>query len=79
MARVKEGRSRHLANLDEPVASLKHLERVTLNTSTYFDKNLRIHALWPVLRAVKKLIDARVRHPFFDELRVLHQIGRAHV
>ena len=77
MVRVEEGRGGHLANLDGPAASLKHLERVVLDTSTYFGKNLRIHALWPVLRAVKKVIDARVWHPFFDELRVLHHAPTA--
>ena len=69
--RVEEERGGRLAKLDELAANLKRLERVALDNSTYLDENLRIHALWSALRAVNTAIDAPVRRPFRDELRVL--------
>ena len=69
--RVEEERGGRLAKLDELAANLKRLERVALDNSTYLDENLRIHALWSALRAVNNTIDAPMRRPFRDELRVL--------
>ncbi|KAH9960943.1 mitochondrial inner membrane protein Mitofilin [Russula dissimulans] len=69
--RVEEERGGRLAKLDELAASLKRLERVALDNSTYLDENLRIHALWSALRAVNSAIEAPLRRPFRDELRVL--------
>ncbi len=69
--RVEEERGGRLAKLDELAANLKRLERVALDNSTYLDENLRIHALWSALRAVNNTVDAPIRRPFRDELRVL--------
>jgi mitofilin len=74
---VEEERGGRLAKLDELAANLKRLERVALDNSTYLDENLRIHALWSALRAVNNAIDAPVRRPFRDELRVLRHAAAA--
>ena len=75
--RVEEERGGRLAKLDELAANLKRLERVALDNSTYLDENLRIHALWSALRAVSSTIDAPLRRPFRDELRVLRHAAAA--
>jgi mitofilin len=75
--RVEEERGGRLAKLDELAANLKRLERVALDNSTYLDENLRIHALWSALRAVNNSIDASMRRPFRDELRVLRHAAAA--
>ncbi|KAF8501559.1 mitochondrial inner membrane protein Mitofilin [Russula emetica] len=75
--RVEEERGGRLAKLDELAANLKRLERVALDNSTYLDENLRIHALWSALRAVNNSIDASIRRPFRDELRVLRHAAAA--
>ncbi|KAH9998862.1 mitochondrial inner membrane protein Mitofilin [Russula compacta] len=75
--RVEEERGGRLAKLDELAANLKRLERVTLDNSTYLDENLRLHTLWSALRAVDNAIDAPVRRPFRDELRVLRHAAAA--
>lgn len=75
--RVEEERGGRLAKLDELAANLKRLERVALDNSTYLDENLRIHALWSALRAVSNTIDAPLRRPFRDELRVLRHAAAA--
>jgi mitofilin len=74
---VEEERGGRLAKLDELAANLKRLERVALDNSSYLDENLRIHALWSALRAVNNAIDAPVRRPFRDELRVLRHAAGA--
>jgi mitofilin len=75
--RVEEERGGRLAKLDELAANLKRLERVALDNSTYLDENLRIHALWSALRAVNNTIEAPMRRPFRDELRVLRHAAAA--
>ena len=74
---MEEERGGRLAKLDELAANLKRLERVALDNSTYLDENLRIHALWSALRAVNNTIDAPMRRPFRDELRVLRHAAAA--
>jgi len=68
---VGEERGGRRAQLDEPAANLKRLERVAVDNSTYIEENLRIHALWSALCAVNNAIDVPVGHPFCDELCVL--------
>ncbi|KAI9509805.1 mitochondrial inner membrane protein Mitofilin [Russula earlei] len=75
--RVEEERGGRLAKLDELAANMKRLERVALDNSTYLDENLRVHALWSALRAVNNAVDAPVRRPFRDELRVLRHAAAA--
>ena len=74
---MEEQRGGRLAKLGEVAAKLKRLERVALDNSIYLDENLRIHALWSALRAVNNAIDAPVRLPFRDELRVLRHASAA--
>jgi mitofilin len=75
--RVEQERGGRLAKLDELSANIKRLERVTLDNSSYLDENMRVHALWSVIRALHNVIDAPVRKPFRDELRVLRHIAVA--
>lgn len=75
--RVEQERGGRLAKLDELAANLKRLERVALDNSSYLDENLRIHSLWSAIRALHSAIDAPVRKPFRDELRVLRHIAAA--
>ena len=75
--RVEEERGGRLAKLDELAANLKKLERVTLDNSSYLDENIRIHRLWSALRALNDVVEAPVRKPFRDELRVLRHVAVA--
>jgi len=73
--RVEQERGGRLAKLDELAANIKRLERVTLDNSTYLDENLRLHHLWSALRSFMSALDAPVRKPFRDELRVLRHVA----
>ncbi len=75
--RVEQERGGRLAKLDELASNLKRLERIALDNSTYLDENLRIHALWSSLRALNHAVDAPVRQPFREELRVVRHIAAA--
>jgi mitofilin len=75
--RVEQERGGRLAKLDELAAHLKRLERVALDNSSYLDENIRIHALWSALRALNNAVEAPVRKPFREELRVLRHIAAA--
>ncbi|GJE94576.1 hypothetical protein PsYK624_107460 [Phanerochaete sordida] len=75
--RVEQERGGRLAKLDELSTSLKRLERIALDNSAYLDENLRVHALWSAIRAFNHAVDAPVRKPFRDELRVLRHIAAA--
>ncbi|KAF7795271.1 hypothetical protein EIP86_006424 [Pleurotus ostreatoroseus] len=75
--RVEQERGGRLAKLDELASNLKRLERIALDNSNYLDENLRIHALWSALRALNHAVDAPVRKPFREELRVLRHIAAA--
>lgn len=75
--RVEQERGGRLAKLDELSSSLKRLERIALDNSAYLDENLRVHALWSAIRALNHAVDAPVRRPFRDELRVLRHIAAA--
>lgn len=75
--RVEQERGGRLAKLDELSTNLKRLERIALDNSAYLDENLRIHSLWSAIRALNHAVDAPVRKPFRDELRVLRHIAAA--
>jgi mitofilin len=75
--RVEQERGGRLAKLDELAAHLKRLERVALDNSSYLDENIRIHALWSAFRALNSAVEAPVRKPFREELRVLRHIAAA--
>ncbi|EIW57692.1 uncharacterized protein TRAVEDRAFT_65422 [Trametes versicolor FP-101664 SS1] len=75
--RVEQERGGRLAKLDEIATSLKRLERVALDNSSYLDENIRVHALWSALRAVHHTIDASERKPFREELRALRHVAAA--
>lgn len=75
--RVEQERGGRLAKLDELAANLKRLERIALDNSSYLDENIRIHALWSALRALNNAVEAPVRKPFREELRVLRHIAAA--
>ncbi|THH08884.1 hypothetical protein EW145_g2401 [Phellinidium pouzarii] len=76
--RVEQERGGRLAKLDELATNIKHLERITLDNAEYLDENVRLHATWASLRAlVAASIDAPVRRPFRDELRVLRHASGA--
>ena len=73
--RVERERGGRLAKLDELATNLKRLERIAVDNSNYLDENLRIHAFWSALRALNHAVDAPVRTPFREELRVLRHIS----
>lgn len=75
--RVEQERGGRLAKLDELATNLKRLERVALDNSAFLDENIRIHALWAALRALNSNVDAPVRKPFREELRVLRHLAAA--
>lgn len=76
--RVEQERGGRLARLEELATNLKRLERLALDNAEYLDENLRLHATWAALRALTaSSIDAPVRRPFRDELRVLRHAARA--
>jgi mitofilin len=75
--RVEQERGGRLAKLDELSANIKRLERIAFDNSSYLDENIRVHALWSAIRALTNIIDAPVRKPFRDELRVLRHITAA--
>ena len=75
--RVEQERGGRLAKLDELSSNLKRLERIALDNSAYLDENLRVHALWSAIRALDHAVEAPVRKPFRDELRVLRHIAAA--
>ncbi|GBE87894.1 mitochondrial inner membrane protein Mitofilin [Sparassis latifolia] len=75
--RVEQERGGRLAKLDELASNLKRLERIAVDNSAYLDENIRIHALWSALRALNSSVDAPVRKPFREELRVLRHIAAA--
>ncbi|CCL99291.1 uncharacterized protein FIBRA_01307 [Fibroporia radiculosa] len=75
--RVEQERGGRLAKLDELATNLKRLERIALDNSVYLDENIRIHALWSALRALSSSIDASVRKPFREELRILRHVAVA--
>ncbi|TFK40195.1 mitochondrial inner membrane protein Mitofilin [Crucibulum laeve] len=76
--RVEQERGGRLAKLDELSASLKKLERIALDNSTYLDENIRVHALWSAVRAVTSAaLGSPVRKPFREELRTLRHIAAA--
>ncbi|OSX57725.1 hypothetical protein POSPLADRAFT_1155954 [Postia placenta MAD-698-R-SB12] len=75
--RVEQERGGRLAKLDELATNLKRLERIALDNSAYLDENIRIHALWSALRALNHNVDASVRKPFREELRILRHIAAA--
>ncbi|KAF9000659.1 mitochondrial inner membrane protein Mitofilin [Cyathus striatus] len=56
--RVEEERGGRLAKLDELSASLKKLERIALDNSSYLDENIRVHALWSALPTILRHIAA---------------------
>ncbi|KAG6330384.1 hypothetical protein ID866_8704 [Astraeus odoratus] len=72
--KVEEERGGRLARLDELATNLKRLERLALDNSSYLDENIRVHALWTAIRAMQSAVDASVRKPFREELRVLRHI-----
>ncbi|KAL4072633.1 mitochondrial inner membrane protein Mitofilin [Scleroderma yunnanense] len=75
--KVEEERGGRLARLDELATNLKRLERLALDNSSYLDENIRVHALWTAVRAMQSAVDAPVRKPFREELRVLRHITAA--
>ncbi|EMD33891.1 hypothetical protein CERSUDRAFT_117420 [Gelatoporia subvermispora B] len=75
--RVEQERGGRLAKLDELATNLKRLERIALDNSAYLEENIRVHAMWSALRAVEHNVDAPVRKPFREELRVLRHIAAA--
>ncbi|TFY64252.1 hypothetical protein EVJ58_g2734 [Rhodofomes roseus] len=75
--RVEQERGGRLAKLDELATNLKRLERIALDNSDFLDENIRIHALWSALRALTHNVDAPVRKPFREELRVLRHLAAA--
>ncbi|KZT53508.1 hypothetical protein CALCODRAFT_486272 [Calocera cornea HHB12733] len=75
--RVEQERGARLAKLENLSSSFKQLERLTLDNSAYLDENLRLHALNTALRALQNAIDAPVRRPFRNELRVLRNLTAA--
>ncbi|KAH9928372.1 mitochondrial inner membrane protein Mitofilin [Fomitopsis serialis] len=75
--RVEQERGGRLAKLDELATNLKRLERIALDNSAFLDENIRIHALWSALRALTHNVDAPVRKPFREELRVLRHLAAA--
>ena len=76
--RVEEERGGRLGKLEELSSELKQLKSIALGNAEYLDENLRLHATWASLRAlVAASIDAPVRRPFRDELRVLRHASGA--
>ncbi|KZT67461.1 hypothetical protein DAEQUDRAFT_713485 [Daedalea quercina L-15889] len=75
--RVEQERGGRLAKLDELATNMKRLERIALDNSAFLDENIRIHALWSALRALNHNVDAPVRKPFREELRVLRHLAAA--
>ncbi len=75
--RVEQERGGRLSKLEDLATNLKKLERVTLDNSSYLDENLRLHTLWSALRAFTGAVDASVRKPFREELRVLRHVAAA--
>ncbi|KAH7930162.1 hypothetical protein BV22DRAFT_1055417 [Leucogyrophana mollusca] len=75
--RVEQERGGRLAKLDELASNLKRLERLALDNSSYLDENIRVHGMWTALRAMHAAIDAPVRKPFREELRILRHIAVA--
>lgn len=75
--RVEEERGGRLAKLDELATNLKRLERIALDNSAYLDENIRVHALWSALRALNNTVEAPVRRPFREQLRVLRHVTAA--
>ncbi|TRM61805.1 mitochondrial inner membrane protein Mitofilin [Schizophyllum amplum] len=75
---VEEERGGRLAKIDEISKELKSLERVAIDNSLYLDENLRVHAFWSAFRTLaQSAVDAPVRKPFREELRVLRSIAIA--
>ncbi|KAG2756973.1 hypothetical protein P692DRAFT_20437321 [Suillus brevipes Sb2] len=75
--RVEQERGGRLAKLDELATSLKRLERLALDNSSYLDENIRVHGMWAAIRAMQSAVDASIRKPFREELRVLRHIAVA--
>ncbi|KIK37136.1 hypothetical protein CY34DRAFT_15912 [Suillus luteus UH-Slu-Lm8-n1] len=75
--RVEQERGGRLAKLDELATSLKRLERLALDNSSYLDENIRVHSMWAAIRAMQSAVDASIRKPFREELRVLRHIAVA--
>jgi mitofilin len=75
--RVEQERGGRLAKLDELATSLKRLERLALDNSSYLDENIRVHSMWTAIRAMQGAVEASVRKPFREELRVLRHIAVA--
>ncbi|KAG8221475.1 mitochondrial inner membrane protein Mitofilin [Butyriboletus roseoflavus] len=75
--KVEEERGGRLARLDELATGLKRLERLALDNSSHLDENIRVHGMWTALRAMQVAIDASVRKPFREELRILRHIAVA--
>ncbi|KAG1750071.1 mitochondrial inner membrane protein Mitofilin [Suillus lakei] len=75
--RVEQERGGRLAKLDELATNLKRLERLALDNSSYLDENIRVHSMWTALRAMQSAVDASIRKPFREELRVLRHIAAA--
>ncbi|KAI6042896.1 mitochondrial inner membrane protein Mitofilin [Pisolithus marmoratus] len=75
--KVEEERGGRLARLEELATNLKRLERLALDNSSYLDENIRVHALWTAVRAMQAAVDAPVRKPFREELRVLRHVAVA--
>ncbi|KAG2145375.1 mitochondrial inner membrane protein Mitofilin [Suillus bovinus] len=75
--RVEQERGGRLAKLDELATSLKRLERLALDNSSYLDENIRVHSMWTAIRAIQSAVDASLRKPFREELRVLRHIAVA--
>lgn len=75
--RVEQERGGRLAKLDELATSLKRLERLALDNSSYLDENIRVHSMWTAIRAMQSAVDASIRKPFREELRVLRHIAVA--
>ncbi|KAG2075337.1 hypothetical protein BDR04DRAFT_1091500 [Suillus decipiens] len=75
--RVEQERGGRLAKLDELATSLKRLERLALDNSSYLDENIRVHSMWTAIRAMQSAVDASIRQPFREELRVLRHIAVA--
>lgn len=72
---VEEERGGRLAKLDQLSTDVKRLERVTLDNASYLDENLRLHATWAALRALKQVtIDSPTRKPFRAELTILKNV-----
>ncbi|KAI6128927.1 mitochondrial inner membrane protein Mitofilin [Pisolithus croceorrhizus] len=75
--KVEEERGGRLARLEELATNLKRLERLALDNSYYLDENIRVHGLWTAVRAMQAAVDASVRKPFREELRVLRHVAVA--